>query len=65
MDAEEADMKPVICEGYDSAYGVPTLTLHQVNFFNISQIFECGQCFRFERVASSSATHHTVYEGVA
>ena len=58
-------MKPVICEGYDSAYGVPTLTLHQVNFFNISQIFECGQCFRFERVASSSATHHTVYEGVA
>ena len=65
MDTEDADMKPVICEGYDSTYGVPTLTLHQVEFFDISQSFDCGQCFRFERATCSSATHHTVYEGVA
>lgn len=65
MGTEESDMKSVICEGYDSAYGVPTLTLHQMDFFDISQIFECGQCFRFERAACSSATYHTVYEGVA
>jgi N-glycosylase/DNA lyase len=40
-----------------------TLTLRGVDFFDVRAIFECGQAFRFDKVAGSS--HAAEYGGVA
>ncbi len=48
----------------NGAYGKsPSYVLEGVSCFDIAQTFECGQCFRFERVSEADAD--PVYEGVA
>lgn len=48
-----------VCEGWDATLSVPTVELFPVAFFDAAQTFDCGQCFRFDRIADGS------YEGVA
>ena len=43
--------------------GVPCVRITELAYFDISQIFDCGQCFRFDPVANP--THAVEFEGVA
>ena len=42
---------------------LPVIKLSHVPFFDVDKIFDCGQCFRFDRVENSS--HSTEFAGVA
>ncbi len=46
-----------------SADGVPALRVDGLSNFNIAQIFDCGQCFRFDPTAQPR--HAVEFEGVA
>ena len=46
-----------------SADGLPSLGIGGLEYFHIAQIFDCGQCFRFEPVTSPA--HRADFEGVA
>ena len=57
----------MICEKYaisESHIGtLPLVTIRGVDRFNVSKVFDCGQCFRFDRVFSS--THESEFAGCA
>ncbi len=42
---------------------MPTVVADGVSFLNVGKTFDCGQCFRFDRVENSSHEHE--YSGVA
>lgn len=42
---------------------LPVLKLEGVEYFDVNKIFDCGQCFRFDRVENSS--HSVEFAGVA
>ena len=46
-------------EYFDVRQKMPAVELSRVDFFDARQIFECGQCFRFDRLPDGR------YEGVA
>ena len=43
--------------------GTSVVTVEGLQNFNVSKIFDCGQCFRFDEVTSS--VHQTEFSGVA
>ena len=51
--------EPVAREYFDTCRKVPAVELFHVDSFDARQIFECGQCFRFDRTPDGS------FEGVA
>ena len=57
----------MICEKYaisESYTGsLPVVTISGVDRFDVSKVFDCGQCFRFDRVYSSA--HESEFAGCA
>ena len=49
------------CELYDGL--LPYIKLENVELFDVSKVFDCGQCFRFDRVYSSR--HENEFAGCA
>jgi len=51
-------------EIYESRQGsMPVIRLTDVKYFDVEKTFDCGQCFRFDRVEASS--HASEFAGVA
>ena len=42
---------------------VPVIKINNVQLFDVNKVFDCGQCFRFDKVESS--LHEVEYAGVA
>ena len=51
--------EPVVREYFDACRKMPAVELFHIDSFDARQIFECGQCFRFDRTPDGS------FEGVA
>ena len=57
---EKVKMNPPICFSSD---GIGAVRIDNVPFFDVSKVFDCGQCFRFDPVSDTS--HEAEYAGCA